>query len=257
MFTFLGPSGSATGGLQFMGQTLKVNRPSGYQPMSHPGAGAVPVSSLNQKPSNLLQVNNLPQSLTEEQVKQLLEPFGSIKFFSLPKDSGGLSMGSAIVEYEEEAIASVVLQSLSTIDVAGSKLNVVRVPPSMRAALGIPADISSNQGAAGEEVTVTTVLCLKNMLTEDELKDDEEFGEIKEEMMEECGKHGKIKSMEIPRPSSDATEVAGLSNVYVEYEEDSSASAAYAVLQGRSFGGNVVECSYIDVEKYHNKDFSV
>jgi len=166
-------------------------------------------------------------------------------------------MGSAIVEYEEEAITGVVLQSLSTIDVAGSKLNVVRVPPSMRAALGIPADISSNQGPPAGEVKVTKVLCLKNMLTEDELKDDEEFGEIKEEMMEECGKHGKITSMEIPRPASDGTEVAGLSNVYVEYEEESSASTALSVLQGRSFGGNVVECSYFDVEKYEKKDFSV
>lgn len=243
-----------------MGQTLKVNRPSGYvaagQSTAMMGASAgAPVAT--QKPSNLLQVNNLPTSLLEEQVKQLLEPFGAIKFFSLPKDSAGLSMGSAIVEYEEEAITEVVLQSLSTIDVAGSKLQVVRVPPSMRAALGIPSDISSNQGPVPEEGTVTTVLCLQNMLTEDELKDDDEFGEIKEEMMEECGKHGKITSMEIPRPSTDGAEVAGLSNVFVEYEEESSASAAYAVLQGRSFGGNVVECSYFDVAKYKAQDFSV
>ena len=91
------------------------------------------------------------------------------------------------MEYEEEAINGVVLQSLSQIVVTGSKLNVVRVPPSMRTALGIPLRVSSKQGPG--ETKVTKVLCLQNMMTEDELKDDEELAEIKEKMMEKLGKH--------------------------------------------------------------------
>ncbi len=66
----------------------------------------------------------------------------------------------------------------------------------------------------------TEVLCLLNMVTEEELRDDEEFEgrsisfdgfvlvkevflfsiDIMEDVREECGKYGFVKSLEIPRP---------------------------------------------------------
>jgi splicing factor U2AF subunit len=62
----------------------------------------------------------------------------------------------------------------------------------------------------------TEVLCLLNMVTEEELRDDEEFEgkycrffifikwnfviDIMEDVREECGKYGFVKSLEVPRP---------------------------------------------------------
>lgn len=65
----------------------------------------------------------------------------------------------------------------------------------------------------------TEVLCLLNMVTEEELRDDEEYEgidmiiflrfvtkvclfliDIMEDVREECGKYGSVKSLEIPRP---------------------------------------------------------
>ena len=62
----------------------------------------------------------------------------------------------------------------------------------------------------------TEVLCLLNMVTEEELRDDDEFEgridaggwfnstfvllDIMEDVREECGKYGFVKSLEIPRP---------------------------------------------------------
>lgn len=39
-------------------------------------------------------------------------------------------------------------------------------------------------------------------MTAAELADDEEYSEILEDMKEECGKYGAIKSLVIPRPNT-------------------------------------------------------
>lgn len=38
------------------------------------------------------------------------------------------------------------------------------------------------------------------MVTPDELKDEEEYEDIFDDIREECGKYGVVKSLEIPRP---------------------------------------------------------
>lgn len=52
-------------------------------------------------------------------------------------------------------------------------------------------------GASGPP---TEVLCLLNMVTADELRDEEEYEDILEDIKEECNKYGVVRSVEIPRP---------------------------------------------------------
>lgn len=61
-------------------------------------------------------------------------------------------------------------------------------------------------------LTPTEVLCLLNMVTEDELVDDDEYEDIVEDVKEECNKYGKVRSIEIPRPKS-GIEVPGVGKV--------------------------------------------
>ena len=51
--------------------------------------------------------------------------------------------------------------------------------------------------AAGQQ---TEVLCLLNMVQPEELADEEEYEDILEDIREECGKFGQVRSIEIPRP---------------------------------------------------------
>ena len=44
------------------------------------------------------------------------------------------------------------------------------------------------------------VLCLLNMVTPEELRDEEEYEDILEDIKEECNKYGVVRSVEIPRP---------------------------------------------------------
>lgn len=49
-------------------------------------------------------------------------------------------------------------------------------------------------------VCLVQVLCLLNMVTPEELKDEEEYEDILEDIREECNKYGIVRSLEIPRP---------------------------------------------------------
>lgn len=44
------------------------------------------------------------------------------------------------------------------------------------------------------------VLCLLNMVTPEELMEEEEYEDILEDIKEECNKYGVVRSVEIPRP---------------------------------------------------------
>ena len=44
------------------------------------------------------------------------------------------------------------------------------------------------------------MLCLLNMVTPEELMEEEEYEDILEDIKEECNKYGVVRSVEIPRP---------------------------------------------------------
>lgn len=58
----------------------------------------------------------------------------------------------------------------------------------------------------------TEILCLMNMVTPEELEDEEEYEDILDDIKEECSKYGMVRSLEIPRPI-DGVEVPGLGKV--------------------------------------------
>ena len=106
----------------------------------------------------------------------------------------------------------------------------------------------------------TEVLCLLNMVTEEELRDDEEFegrtlssiglfvfasiasffADIMEDVREECGKYGFVKSLEIPRPIP-SVDVPGVGKVTVEDDVERSSSFLFADLRGIHFDQRVSE----------------
>ena len=65
----------------------------------------------------------------------------------------------------------------------------------------LPASVQipGMQGMSGPGLP-TEVLCLLNMVTEEELRDEEEYEDILEDIREECSKYGEVRSLEIPRP---------------------------------------------------------
>jgi splicing factor U2AF subunit len=56
----------------------------------------------------------------------------------------------------------------------------------------------------------TKVVCLTQVVSADELKDDEEYEDIMEDMRLEAGKYGNLVKVVIPRPDPSGQPVAGV-----------------------------------------------
>jgi splicing factor U2AF 65 kDa subunit len=65
-----------------------------------------------------------------------------------------------------------------------------------------------------------------------------------EDMRDECGKHGSVVAVAIPRPTPGAPPPPGLGRVFVTFTDPAGAVAAAAALHGRRFGGRTVVASY-------------
>jgi splicing factor U2AF subunit len=115
--------------------------------------------------------------------------------------------------------------------------------------MGMTNGLSSNEPA-------TKVVCLTQVVTPSELKDDDEFEEILEDMKEECGKFGTLVNLVIPRPRPDGEEVPGIGKVFVEYTDIQGAAKAKLALNGRKFSGNSVVAVHYPEDKFANGDYS-
>ncbi|XP_001950852.1 splicing factor U2AF 50 kDa subunit [Acyrthosiphon pisum] len=264
-------------GINFKGQSLKIRRPHDYQPTpgmteSNPvtnynsgmtldmmkydsssfGLGTVPDS-----PHKIF-IGGLPAYLNDEQVKELLTSFGQLKAFNLVKDAAtGLSKGYAFCEYADVVMTDQAIAGLNGMQLGEKKLIVQRAsigaknPGLGQAPVTIQVPGLTVVGTAGPP---TEVLCLLNMVTPDELKDEEEYEDILEDIREECNKYGVVRSLEIPRPI-EGIDVPGCGKVFIEFNAIPDCQKAQQALAGRKFNNRVVVTSFMEPDKYHRREF--
>ncbi|MED6132725.1 hypothetical protein PIB30_021551 [Stylosanthes scabra] len=89
-------------------------------------------------------------------------------------------------------------------------------------------------------LVATKVVCLTHAVSSDELKDDEDYEEILDDMRQECSKFGTLVNVVIPRPQPNGEATPGVGKVFLEYVDVDGATKARAGLNGRKFGGNQV-----------------
>uniref|UniRef100_A0A1Q3F0K8 Splicing factor U2AF subunit n=1 Tax=Culex tarsalis TaxID=7177 RepID=A0A1Q3F0K8_CULTA len=255
-------------GINFKGQSLKIRRPHDYQPM--PGMTDSAVAPVQEKFSGVIStvvpdsphkifIGGLPNYLNEDQVKELLLSFGQLKAFNLVKDAAtGLSKGYAFAEYVEYSITDQAIAGLNGMQLGDKKLIVQRASVGAKnanVAAVAPVQIQvPGLSLVGSSGPPTEVLCLLNMVTPDELKDEEEYEDILEDIKEECNKYGVVRSVEIPRPI-EGVDVPGCGKVFVEFNSIVDCQKAQQALTGRKFSDRVVVTSYFDPDKYHRREF--
>jgi len=246
-------------GIILQGQALKIRRPKDYQPIPGISTDAqqthIPgvVSTVVPDTENKVFIGGLPNYLNEDQVKELLSAFGELRAFNLVKDSAtGLSKGYAFCEYVDIGITDVAIAGMNGMQLGDKKLVVQRASVGSKT---MPAQLNIPGFDFGKEIEATNVLCLMNMVTPEELMDDEDYDEIFDDIREECSKFGRIRSLQIPRPSSDH-QVPGVGKIFIEYATPNEAKTASEALAGRKFASRVVVTSYYDPDKYYRGEFS-
>ncbi|KAJ3572367.1 hypothetical protein NP233_g3127 [Leucocoprinus birnbaumii] len=254
-------------GIIFINGPLKIRRPKDYggDSITSPGVHVPGVVSTNVPDSiNKIFVGGLPTYLNEEQVMELLKSFGELKAFNLVRENGtGTSKGFAFFEYTDPVVTDVAIQSLNGMELGDRYLVVQRA--SVGAKPGTPGMIPNLpydqfpeiprpiMPAGKDTATDARILLMLNMVTVEDLVDDEEYGDLYEDVKDECSKYGPLEDLRIPRPvKKDKTstmslqdaqridEAAGVGRVYVKYTDINGATAALNALAGRSFAGRSI-----------------
>ncbi|KAJ9071383.1 hypothetical protein DSO57_1037527 [Entomophthora muscae] len=206
-------------GVSFRNQSLKIRRPKDYLPppggeyfapsLHVPGV----VSSNVQDTPHKVFIGGVPPYFNEDQVMELLKAFGELRSFNLVKDAvSGLSKGFAFCEYLDPSVTDIACQGLNGMEVGDKKIIMQRASvgsskllmgdtPGASASSSTPAQPSNgsffNPGATTLEVS--TVLMFLNMVTAEELENDEEYQEILMDVKEECERFGPVVDIRIPR----------------------------------------------------------
>ncbi|XP_009629636.1 splicing factor U2af large subunit B [Nicotiana tomentosiformis] len=268
----------ALDGIIFEGAPCKVRRPSDYNPSlaatlgpSQPNpnlnlaaVGLSPGSAGGLEGPDRIFVGGLPYYFTEAQIRELLESFGPLRGFDLVKDrETGNSKGYAFCVYQDVSVTDIACAALNGIKMGDKTLTVRRAnqgttqpkPEQESVLLHAQQQIALQRLMLQPATLATKVLSLTEVVSADELNDDEDYQDILEDMRTECGKFGSLVNVVIPRPSPNGEPTPGVGKVFLEYADVDSASKARQSLNGRKFGGNQVVAVFYPENKFYEGDY--
>ncbi|WJX49497.1 hypothetical protein P8452_35926 [Trifolium repens] len=268
----------ALDGIIFEGAPVKVRRPTDYNPSlaatlgpSQPNpnlnlgaVGLTPGSAGGLEGPDRIFVGGLPYYFTETQIRELLETFGPLRGFDLVKDrETGNSKGYAFCVYQDLAVTDIACAALNGIKMGDKTLTVRRAnqgttqpkPEQESILMHAQQQIALQKLIFQPALVATKVVCLTNAVAPDELKEDEDYEEIIEDMRQECSKFGTLVNVVIPRPQPDGDLSGGVGKVFLEYVDIEGATKARTGLNGRKFGGNEVIAVFYPENKFAQGDY--
>ena len=269
-------------GIPFLSAVLKVSRPSKYNgPMlatktwQELTGQALPMGAVldseQEKVNRELFVGNTTPEMTEQMLRDFLgnamEQVGLNIMPGNPITACRVSGKFAFIELRTPQEAANAL-NLNNIPYLGTQLRVGRPskwtgPPDNHGnwedilAKYMSGELQVGQGAALEPPAAPTmqpssrVVELQNMLTEEDLKNPDEYNDIMEDTREECGQFGQLISVHIPKNGE-----AGATKIFLEYASVDDAGKAIDGLAGRTFDGRKVVAIFFDETKFAKKEFS-
>ncbi|KAK7270279.1 hypothetical protein RIF29_23304 [Crotalaria pallida] len=251
----------ALDGIIFQGASVKVRRPTDYNPsqaaflgpslpnpnLNLAAVGLIPGSACLLECPDRIFVGGLPYYCTENQIRELLETFGPLRGFDMVKDrETGNSKGYAFCVYQDLAMTDAVCTALDGIKLGDKTLTVRRAnqganqpkPEQENVLRHLQQQIALQKLLFQPALVATKVVCLSQAVSPDELKDDEAYEEIIDDMRQECSKFGTLVNVVIPRPQANGELPAGVGKVFLEYADTDGSTKALAGLNGRKFDGN-------------------
>jgi len=246
-------------GTQMMGKTVMVQA-------SQSERNELQTQQKQQQPTRLY-VGGLHANVTDQDVESMFAEFGEVDFVDLHRErETGLSKGFAFVQFRDPEAAKRALIQVNGREMAGRTLKVGLVNASTGKAVGVLGELDEESGGglsldaqsrvvlmsklqrSEEKVPLgsSTCLMLKHMFTMEEAQEQNFEQELTEDIKDECSKHGEIRHMNIDRYSQNGT-------VYIRFHTVSQATAAHNELNGRWFGGRMVEVQYLPEGTYLTK----
>lgn len=133
-----------------------------------------------------------------------------------------------------------------------------------RASIGTPSSVGVEAESGGRPLESSgrgqsRVLCLSNMVSIEELRNDTVYNELIEDVRHEAGLYGTVREVRVPRPhphltyKEDANVRNGIGRVFVHFYELKGAVRAKAALDGRKYDSRMLKVNYFPEELFQMK----
>lgn len=137
-----------------------------------------------------------------------------------------------VLEYETKQAADGAVSGLNGVSLGEIKLSLQCVPQSMAALLlqpstkiAAPVDESKSPNPL-LSLKPTAAIQLSNMVADEDLRDDELYAELVEDVADECNTHGTVRSIVIPRP----VEASLVNSEYSSRDKSSGKSSPFVIV---------------------------
>lgn len=100
-------------------------------------------------------------------------------------------------------------------------------------------------------LSATRCLVLENMLTPEDILNEEEYEDILLDIEEECSQFGKVLKVAVPKDPQDK----GFGKAYVLFDDIEGCKTAKSKLHGRLFNMRQVSGKFYDENKFHSADY--
>ncbi|ODQ64387.1 hypothetical protein NADFUDRAFT_52716 [Nadsonia fulvescens var. elongata DSM 6958] len=251
------------------GPSLSISRPEDYITPEDPETHEVTegeVSSVIPDSSTKISVSNIPSFLGKDHILDLLTAFGPLSGFKLLQDTDGLSLGVAFCQFQDASVTDTVCEGLNGMELAENSLVVRRasvgtITQSASITAGNIFGIASRANQAVDEAKSSRVLLLLNMVTPEELIDEDDYLDIRDDVEDECAKFGRVMVVKIPRPESDMAraskggtkdlkDVSSVGKIFVKFETKEACEAAAKALAGRKFSDRTVLTTFYSEQSF-------
>ncbi|KAI9274197.1 hypothetical protein BY458DRAFT_539490 [Sporodiniella umbellata] len=228
-----------------------------------------------------LYVGSLHFSLTENDVRQIFEPFGSLDFVNLHKDSEtGRSKGFGFIQYKHANDAKQALEKMNGFELAGRNLKVGLVSEKSGGSMStFGLDDEETEGLALNSLSraelmaklaarepddsspppsrplqapilkpniptaATRYVMLNNMFNPNEETEPDWVSDLESDIKIECEKYGPVEHIKVNSSS--------MGEVFLKFDQPQSAERATSALNGRWFGGKQITAACISDAIYN------
>ncbi|SIO73470.1 splicing factor U2AF 65 kDa subunit [Babesia microti strain RI] len=275
-------------GINYNGNALKISRPSDYVPPSNNELATQMQPTIQQPPRGFtmalqvfkLHIQNIPTTMAEDGVLELVKEFGDVKYVYIIKDTTGQHKNTAFVEFKDSVSLEPASKALTGKEVEGQSLTAKIVTSNQADTLASLAAGKYNLGAthlstsisrkilsdpllsigvqSGRKIgaTVSTVVQLLNIVFHEDLIDDDSYQSLLEDIRKEAKKYGTLEDIVIPRPNLDKTFNEGVGKVFLQFADELSSRKAQYMLNGRRFDAKRVVCAaFYPLDKFLEKTY--
>eukprot|EP00392_Amoebophrya_sp_AT5.2_P004369 g4377.t1 len=206
-------------------------------------------------------LSNIPTAVSEEKVSQLLKTFGPLKYFHCVVLDGEETM-ACFFEFQDFFTQKNAPATLKGLTLGGRELKVITPEEAFKLGLG------RGKISVGERVIVTKILYITNFISDEDLRNDDEYDEICKDIREECESYGTVLELLAPRPSEENKQKyedldlryemdrkTGVGYCFVVFQDLVSCAKAQRDFDGRAFGEFKMSASFLNEKQFAERDF--